>query len=630
MGLRVNQNISALTALYNVQQADASFSKSAERLSSGLRINRGADDPAGLVNSEKFRSQIRGIDQAVNNAKDGINLTQTAEGALNETSSILLKMRDLALHAANETNDADAVAADQQEIKDSITQLDRIASQTSFGNRKLLNGASGVSGSATQADVAFLAGSKKTVSGSYKVNITQAATKAVLESRTALKVAGATGTTADGTSTAGTAALASNAGVKIEGAGLGTAGITLSFTTASTLADVANTINTNTTLADAGVRAKVVALDTAGTVGLQVYSNYLSSGGAATLKVSAVAVDTVGSAADMAALTGIATGGTDSAAVTGGVTNTTELSTDEALTFTNGSASVTVNLKAGTRLGVAVDQINTALNKAGINTQASVDYTNQVFKLSNTEFGSKDTVTNMVTSDQAGGAGTLNLLASKDTAFNIAEAGTLPSGTSGTTGRDVKGTIDGEAATGAGNVLKGDIGNASTEGLTVTYSGTVTGDAGTVTVQNNVLTLQIGAFSGETSTLQIDDLSAQKLGIGAKGVTTLSGKDINVSEIDLTTQAGAQDAVKIIDSAIAQVSGTRSTIGATQANVLESAVRNLGVAKTNMSSTESTIRDLDFAQEILSFSKSQILQQSGFAMVSQTKQAQQMVLSLLQ
>ena len=163
----------------------------------------------------------------------------------------------------------------------------------------------------------------------------------------------------------------------------------------------------------------------------------------------------------------------------------------------------------------------------------------------------------------------------------------------------------------------------------MTYSGTTTGDKGTVTVQNNVLTLQIGAFAGETSTLQIDDLSADKLGLAATGVTSLSGKDINVSKIDLTTQEGAQDAVKILDAAIAQVSSTRSTIGATQANVLESAVRNLGVAKTNMSATESTIRDLDFAQEILSFSRSQILQQSGFAMVAQTNQSQQMVLSLL-
>ena len=629
MGLRVNQNISALTALYNVQQADTAFSKSAERLSSGLRINRGADDPAGLVNSEKFRSQIRGLEQAVTNAKDGINLTQTAEGALNETSSILLKMRDLALHAANETNDADAVAADQQEIKDSITQLDRIANQTSFGNRKLLNGASGVSGSATQAEVAFLAGSKKTASGSYQVNITQAATKAELQSRTGLQVAGATGSTALGTSTAGDSSLWADSALLITGQGLEPAGVTLSFAVFTNLDEVATTINSNATLADAGVKAKVVIQGT-GIASLQVYTNYLSSGGASTLSVQALDGGPFGDATAMEDLTGISIGGTASTAVTGGVTNTTELSTDEALTFSDGSASVTVNLKAGTRLGVAVDQVNTALEKAGLNTRASMDYTSQVFKLSSTEYGSKDTVATTVSSDQDGRAGTLNLLINKDTAFNLAEAGTLPSGTSGITGRDVKGTLDGEAATGAGNVLKGDLGNAHTEGLTVTYSGTATGAAGTVTVQNNVLTLQIGAFAGETASLQIDDLSAQKLGVGAKGVTTLSGKDINVSEIDLTTQAGAQDAVKILDAAIAQVSGTRSTIGATQANVLESAVRNLGVAKTNMSATESTIRDLDFAQEILSFSKSQILQQSGFAMVSQTKQAQQMVLGLLQ
>ena len=617
MGLRVNQNISALTALYNVQQADASFSRSAERLSSGLRVNRGADDPAGLVNSEKFRSQIRGLNQAVNNAKDGINLTQTAEGALNETSSILLKMRDLALHAANETNDANAVAADQQEIRDSISQLDRIASQTSFGNRKLLNGASGVSGSATEADVAFLAGTSKTKTGTYAVNITQAAQKGELSSRASLTVASVVGSTATLNSSSTETAMAGE--VQVTGAGIGTGQVNVTIASGQTLDQVVSTLNSDADLAAAGITASKVDLGS-GFFSLSLTSNRLGTGGAA--------LHVYNTTSDLDDLTGIATGGEDSVASSSAVGLDTALGTDEALTFTNGQASVTVNLKAGTKLGVAVDQVNTALDKAGFTMTASFDMTDKVFKLSNSEFGSSTTVENMVTSDRAGSSGTLNFLAAANTAFNIANAGS--GGTSGTTGKDVLGTLDGEAATGRGSVLTGDAGNTNTDGLKVIHSGTVAGASGTVTVQNNILTLQIGAFSGETATLQIDDLSAGKLGLAATGVTTLSGKDVNVSKIDLTTQEGAQDAVRILDAAIAQVSSTRSTIGATQANVLESAVRNLGVAKTNMSATESTIRDLDFAQEILSFSRAQILQQSGFAMVSQTNQSQQMVLSLLQ
>ena len=529
-------------------------------------------------------------------------------------------MRDLALHAANETNDADAVAADQQEIHDAIDQLNRIAGQTSFGTRKLLNGDSGVSGSATASDVAFLSGTTKTKTGAYAVEISQVAVKAEIQSRGSMTVANAVGATGV-LSTGGATLTTVETTLTIAGTGIGTGSVSLTIAAGSDVAAVASAINNDSTLAAEGITA---AVSSAGT--LSVSTSFLSSGGAAGLTVSATDGSTGGAGSDLAGITGIATGGTAAGTAAAGLDTT--LATDEALTFTNGASAITVNLKAGTRLGVAVGEINVALEKAGFQMEASLDLTNQVFKLANTEFGSSTTVANMVTSDQAGSGSTLNLLAAANTAFNIANAGS--SGTVGVAGKDVKGTLNGEAATGTGNKLAGDAGNANTDGLTITYSGGTTGLAGTVTVQNNTLTLQIGAFAGETSMLQIDEMSADKLGMAATGLTTLSGKDINVSKIDLTTKEGAQDAIRILDAAIAQVSGTRAKIGAVQSNVLEAAVRNLGVAKTNMSATESTIRDLDFASEILSFSRSQILQQSGFAMVAQTNQAQQLVLGLLQ
>ncbi|MGI6285518.1 flagellin [Neomoorella humiferrea] len=138
--MRINQNISALNAYRNLSATNAAMSKSMEKLSSGLRINRAADDAAGLAISEKMRGQIRGLNQAVRNAQDAISLIQTAEGALNETHSILQRMRELAVQAANDTY----TTSDRAKIKDELIQLrkelNRIASTTEFNTRKLLDG----------------------------------------------------------------------------------------------------------------------------------------------------------------------------------------------------------------------------------------------------------------------------------------------------------------------------------------------------------------------------------------------------------------------------------------------------------------------------------------------------------
>lgn len=138
----INHNVSALNAYRNLSVTDKNMSRSLERLSSGLRINRAADDAAGLAISEKMRAQIRGLNQAISNAQDGISLIQTAEGALNETHDILQRMRELSVQAANDT----LTASDRQNIQDEITQLideiDRIGNTTEFNTKKLLDGTS--------------------------------------------------------------------------------------------------------------------------------------------------------------------------------------------------------------------------------------------------------------------------------------------------------------------------------------------------------------------------------------------------------------------------------------------------------------------------------------------------------
>jgi len=138
--MRINQNIAALNAYRNLVITDSRLNKNLERLSSGLRINRASDDAAGLAISEKMRSQVRGLNQAVRNAQDGISLIQTAEGALTESHNILQRMRELAVQAANDTLAADDRLKIQNEITELLEELNRIAESTQFNGKYLLNG----------------------------------------------------------------------------------------------------------------------------------------------------------------------------------------------------------------------------------------------------------------------------------------------------------------------------------------------------------------------------------------------------------------------------------------------------------------------------------------------------------
>jgi flagellin len=140
VGLRINNNIAAQNAYRNLSVTDSQMSKSLEKLSSGYRINRAADDAAGLSISEGLRSQIGGLKVAVRNAQDGISVVQTAEGALTETHSILQRMRDLSVQASSTgSQDSDARSAAQTEFSQLSSELDRIATTTSFGGQKLLD-----------------------------------------------------------------------------------------------------------------------------------------------------------------------------------------------------------------------------------------------------------------------------------------------------------------------------------------------------------------------------------------------------------------------------------------------------------------------------------------------------------
>ena len=146
MGLSVNTNVAAINAYRNLSATQTSLSKSLEKLSSGFRINRAADDAAGLAISEGLRSQISGLTQAARNAQDGISVVQTAEGALTEVHSILHRMRDLAVQAANDSNSQEARANIVTEATQLQAELDRIALSTNFNGTTLLDKAAGSAG----------------------------------------------------------------------------------------------------------------------------------------------------------------------------------------------------------------------------------------------------------------------------------------------------------------------------------------------------------------------------------------------------------------------------------------------------------------------------------------------------
>jgi len=180
MSLRINNNIAAIDSHRNLTNTTMNLSKSMEKLSSGYRINRAADDPAGLVISEQFRAQIAGLNQAIENSEGSVNMIQTAEGALNEINNLLVSMRELAIHAANEGfNDTAQLEADQAEINNAIQTIDRIAANTQFGTKKLLDG--------TKANVASI-----TSSNSAGISIVESGLTTGQHSVTATKTADAT------------------------------------------------------------------------------------------------------------------------------------------------------------------------------------------------------------------------------------------------------------------------------------------------------------------------------------------------------------------------------------------------------------------------------------------------------
>src|SRR5437763_1900849 len=171
MGLTIMNNAASLIAETNLGKASQMMNKSLERLSTGYKINNGADGPAALVISEEQLNQIAGLQTAIDNTSKAVSMVQTTEGALGTINDLLTQIRSLALSSANSgANDSNALAANQAQITNALDTIDRIAANTQFQTKHVLNGSAGTSGSTDNANISFLAADTTSPVGTFAVN----------------------------------------------------------------------------------------------------------------------------------------------------------------------------------------------------------------------------------------------------------------------------------------------------------------------------------------------------------------------------------------------------------------------------------------------------------------------------
>lgn len=560
----INHNMNALNAHRNMGVNNTNAGKSMEKLSSGLRINRAGDDAAGLAISEKMRGQIRGLTQASRNASDGISLVQTAEGALNETTNILQRMREISVQSANSTNTETDRAALQEELNQLTTEINRIGNTTEFNTQKLLNGGAGSSSSSNITDAA----SASVTTGAFSDKNLSAATF-----KASIKVDGTTFDISDA--------------LKVDWTGKNVDDVitALNKVTAGEkkLSDVVDISKDTTkfvfTAKSTGKSSSVeISTDNDDVAGLFGYGNKDALNNGASGEGNSATIQKHG-------LEGATALGNGNAPinVTKGETFKIQVGSDSAVSVKFDSAkkydvgNTDANIAQAAREEYVKD-VNAALQKAGLSDKVEASLSNDN-KLQLISKNGKDI---KVTEGNVGGA----------------------QGISNTTTVKNVNQVVGAGAQGAGFEVN----------------------------------LQIGANSGQAMNLSIGDMRAAALGItgntGQAGFSSTNnvtnGTDTISTEasLDITSATNASKAITAIDSAMEKVSSERAKLGAVQ-NRLEYTISNLDNTAENLTSAESTLRDVDMAKEMMEYSKNNILSQAAQSMISQANQQPQNVLQLL-
>ena len=559
--MRIQHNIMAMNAYRNYTNNTSALSKNLEKLSSGYKINRAGDDAAGLAISEKMRAQITGLEVAQKNAKDGISLVQTAEGALTEVHDMLNRMVELANQSANGTYDNETDRDNLQKEMDQLkSEINRIADSANFNGIKLLDGSLDAEGIGGGADVTVNFGSVTPYeAGASNANPEFSVSLDGLE--VVAKGATASATTAD-----------VNITIKI-----GTQTVALRASSVAVGSAVSSW-----TLAAASASRTI-------TLGGVKYK-YLLSSGALEFKLATgetlSASDTLNPAFDVSVSAG------NGANITSDLINKgTQVINEGALSSADKPATATFEVTKDMLADGATIKIG--------NQTFTIDYSKSKAEATGVTIGVKDL---------------------------LDENGNLDNG-------DISEVLSRITKAGSGNTVF-TIGNNGKNQITLqskTDYTDVASQAAKLDTADEVkaqVAVNAPTQAGKALTLQIGDTSDSynKLTVSVQDMHTDS---LGIDDISIATQEAAQTAVDRIKAAINTVSSVRGTLGATQ-NRLDHTINNLSVMEENIQDAESTIRDTDVAEEMMAYTKNNILVQSAQAMLAQANQVPQGVLQLLQ
>lgn len=573
---RINTNVPSLVAQNRLQASNSDLNSALTRLSTGLRINSGKDDPAGLIASEALRSEITGLNKAVTNTRRAGQIITTADSAMGQINSLLNDVRGLVVEAANTgALSSEEIAANQLQIDSSLEAINRIAQSTTFQGRKLLDGSldytSTVGTVASVADSSIQSAQLGT-SGSLTVDVVVDA--AATQASSTVSAAGFT-----------TAAAANDTFVT------GTDSITITAaSTGSDFNDVQvafvddNGGGAETAVYDAAQRTLTVTYDSA----------------SSTITDVATAITTEGT------FTGAVVGANGGDAFveptttpTTGKTGGEVLNADLVFQLTGSGGAETFNFSAGT----SKDQIASAISLVSDSTGVSASVAAGVLTVTSTDYGNDSLVDIDVISEGTGGTFGASLSAARSV------------------GTDISATVNGVEADGVANTLSI---NTSTLDLSLTV------DAGSSTNFSFNIT-----GGGATFQLGADVTSTQQASIGIASVSTgqLGGASGRLYELgsgqakSLTNDVGG--AADVIDEVINKVTSVRGRLGAFQSTTLESNLVSLNETAANLQEAESSIRDADFAAESANLTRAQILVQSGTNVLALANQNPQNVLALL-
>ena len=616
--MRIQHNIMAMNAYRNYNTNTSALSKNLEKLSSGYKINRAGDDAAGLAISEKMRAQITGLNAAQKNVKDGISLVKTAEGAMQEIQDMLNRMDYLATQSANGTYDDPVDRLNLQKEVDALkTEINRIADSANFNGIQLLDGSQSSAGaSAVASDVAVdVIADAKLLPGGWKGDAKQGVYELDL-SQFKFKATGTSGDTGTLSIKIGGKEVAKiSVTIGTNGSITGKFADTTGKIAVTLGADLtAGTITGNTNGVTPGATSVVNIGGTSFGVSLNTTTN----------KITLTMLDVPTSEADLNRDMTVSFSQTGDAKFDTGVTDDT--TSNQGNTWGVKIASGTEPPRVGEERQWAQAEFDLSKLDIADGAQLKIGSKTYTFKLStdnkasgadvidmtkyNTASMSKDEIARLAGQLLTQKTNDEFMITSKnnDGKVQLTEK-------EGTKYPDENSNVDYDK-----NDLQGGSGtqDGNWKGL-VQFTG-----AASAVAKKGGLTLQIGDTAKDYNqmTVSIGDMHTKSM------VTAQNGQNVSIQDINISTQDGAKNAIDIIRGAINYVSGVRGDLGAVQ-NRLEHTANNLSVMAENIQDAESTIRDTDVAEEMMAYTKNNILVQSAQAMLAQANAVPQGVLQLL-